>query len=327
MDIQSAIQDFGIRFKQSGKQNEVWICCPFCMERGESPDTRFRLGLNTETGWFHCFNCGKSSKDEMFTWRELERVWKTEGLTATESREPKKKIKIRLPEDFEVLVRASKKQDYWQNIAFEYVHRRGVTEKQIKEKQIGYSMDGPLAYRIVFPVRDENQKLVMLVGRDFTGKREPKYKNSVGDKYLYNVQKKKKRGVVLVEGVFDALSVERGVRHLGLDAAGVLGHSLTEIQWKQIEPYEQVILWPDPDRAGIIGEGRDGNGGFMGMARELEKKKKEVLVVPPKMEDGSDNYDPSELFPPEIEMRVKKARPYTPELEQRLRAWLAFKED
>lgn len=335
MDIQSALADYGIPFKRSGKQNEVWICCPFCVEEGESPDTKFRLGLNVETGWMGCFNCKKGSKDEMYTWRELERVWKTEGLSATSgAKKPEKKVRIRLPKDFEVLVRATRKQDYWQNMAFEYVHRRGVTEKQIKEKQIGFSMEDDtfeggcrMAYRIIFPVRDENEKLVMVVGRDFTGKREPKYKNSVGDKYVYNVKKKKKHGAMLVEGIFDSLSAERGVRHLGLDSLGVLGHSLTDIQWKQLEDYERFVLWPDPDRAGIIGEGKDGNGGFMGIARELQRKKKEVLVVTPKMEDGAENFDPSELFPPEIEMRVKRAKPYTQELEQRLRAWLVFKED
>lgn len=327
MDIQSALQDYGIPFRRSGKENEVWICCPFCLEEGETIDTKFRLGLNLVNGWMHCFNCGKSSKDEMYTWRELERVWKTSDLSAAQSKPKKKKIKIRLPEDFEILRKVSAHHDHWMNMAYEYVRRRRVTDRQIQEKEIGYSMDGPMAYRVVFPVRDEKGKLQGLVGRDFTGKREPKYKNSIGDKILYNVRKKKKPGVVLVEGPFDTLAVERGVRHLPYDVNGVLGHSLTDKQWEQLEDYEQVILWPDPDRAGLIGEGKSGVGGFLGMAPELLRRKKKVLLVTPKMGEGDENYDPSDMFTTEIEQRVKHAKVYSEELVQRIRAWLIFKEE
>ena len=53
--ILDVIQQSSKSFQLRG--NEASLCCPFCVERGETEDTRFRLGINVSTAVGHCFNC------------------------------------------------------------------------------------------------------------------------------------------------------------------------------------------------------------------------------------------------------------------------------
>lgn len=317
MNILDALDGRGIPYRRSGKTGEIYLCCPFCIEQGESQDERFRLGINIETGFAHCFNCEWRTRDIEFLSQELARAFDTDMF---ERGQVAKKVivPVHLPEDFTILSKAD--EDHWGKKAYQYVHWRHVTDKQIREKKIGYSLSGAMKYRIVIPVYYQG-KLKAMVCRDFTGKQEPKYKNSVGEKVIYNVPNQREDGAVLVEGVFDALAIERGCgtnsTRSGLDSLAVLGHSLTDLQLKQLQGYKKFILWPDPDGPGIFG--------FLSMVPELQRITKEIYLVTPKTK--TEDYDPSEMFAPEVKERIKTAKPYTQELEQRLRAWLAFREE
>jgi len=316
-DLASVLEDRGIEFRKGARDGEIWLCCPFCTEENESPDTRFRLGVNIQTGQMNCFNCHKRSRDAKYTFQELDRVLETGQLElAQKAKKPRVVEPVRLPEDFEILRKASDNNDYWGNVAYRFVRKRGVTDSQIKTHKIGYSVSGFYKYRIVIPVFYRG-KLRGIVGRDFTGKADPKYKNSVGDRYLFNVPKEKSEGTVLVEGIFDALAVERGCGDLGLDAQGVLGHTLTDIQLRQLRGYKRVVIWPDPDAVGVKGA--------LKMVKQVQEEVTEnvALVVPKTGED----YDPSDHFPVEVNKRLRQAKQYSEELEQRMLLWAAFKED
>jgi DNA primase len=208
--------------------------------------------------------------------------------------------------------------DRWQKKAYHYVRSRNVTDHQIKDKRIGYSMVGDMAYRVVFPVYVKG-KLEGLVGRDFTGKQEPKYRNSVGGKALYNYQDRQHRTVCLMEGVFDTLAAEKPANKLDMDVNGLLGHDLTDDQLELLEGYRTIILWLDPDAAGLKG--------LQSIPKKIPKDKIVKAVLPLAFKHkGATDADPSELESSVIVKRLLHAKPLTPELQLSLRAWSAFDE-
>ena len=54
MNFLEALQQSGIEVKErDSKPGEYAICCPFCIDRGETADETFRLGVNLNTGFAH----------------------------------------------------------------------------------------------------------------------------------------------------------------------------------------------------------------------------------------------------------------------------------
>jgi hypothetical protein len=254
MTFLDILQRRQVPFRRSGEDpDEIRICCPFCTENGETPDTRFRLGINIRNGAAHCFNCDfKGRHVQLLVLRRLQ--VQTEGLELEGVEAPVKAPEpIALPKDFQVLDRTY---DVLDRQALNYLLKRGITRKQIIHNRIGVSLVGKLGYRIIFPVW-VGKELKGLVARDFTGTQKPKYLNSGGDKYLYHFNPKA-RTCVLSEGAFKALRIARVLDDPEACSAALLGHDLTTIQLGQLleSKCERVILWPDPDavgRKGVIG--------------------------------------------------------------------------
>lgn len=319
MNLLEILESKGIEFKpHSTRENEVFICCPFCTERGETPDHRFRFGVNYVTGQAHCFNCGKKFRDFEFLKKALtEKLDTGEWQLSQETikKDAMKPSEVKLPEDFIALSEAGRK-THWDRVALDYLHKRGISIRQIKEKNIGYSMVGDFRYRIVIPVYHQG-KLEGIVARAFVQDLEPKYRNSLGNKTLYNVPKTQKKTAILSEGCFDALAIERAVES-SMDSMAVLGHSLTERQLSILKDYDRVILWTDPDVAGVEGLLRMG-------PQVLSLKKPSVFCVVPRL-NGVVEYDPSEMNEREVHAKLRWIEPYSVSLELRLKAKLAFRE-
>ena len=320
MNLIEALEARGIEFKfHSTRVNELYVCCPFCIERGETPDQRFRFGVNYVTGQAHCFNCGKKFRDFEFLKKALtEKLETGEWQLAQEAikREAMKAPEVRLPEDF-IPLSGIQGKTHWDKVALKYLHTRGVTERQMKEKNIGYSMIGEFRYRIIIPVYFEG-KLEGLVGRAFVRDLEPKYRNSLGNKTLYNVPKRPHRNAVLSEACFDALAIERVVA-AGTDSLAALGSSLTDRQLLILQDYDSITLYLDPDKAGVEG--------ILRMGPQLMNLRHPVVyAVVPKL-NGQPEYDPSDLDQREVLSAINSAERYNEALEQRLKAKLAFQED
>ena len=263
MNFAEGLQRRGLQYRRNSN-DDAWfhICCLFCPERGNEPDTKFRLGINIKTGGARCFKCGWTSRNGPY-W-VLRRLELDPTLySAAVPERSKAPLVARLPEDFRVIDRAF---DALDREARDYVLRRGISPKQILRHDIGVSFTGRYAYRIVFPIyaipwadpnrtplgasSAEKPRLVGLTARDFTGHREPRYLNSPGDKYFYNWSPSAET-MVLAEGPIKALRIERV---FGCGAA-LQGHSLTE---RQLEPVERsqckrIVIWPDPNLVGRRG--------------------------------------------------------------------------
>lgn len=303
MNLIEALESKGIPWKKSGKPNNIWICCPFCT------DTRFRLGVDVAEGHGHCFNCDWAVRRQAIS--ELKKKLTLGEWVVKEKVSAKRMAPLRLPEDF---AKISRKDDsFWGKRAYRYARSRGVTDEQIRRYKIGYSESGQYAYRLIIPVYVDGE-LEGLVCRALKSTMEPKYKNSMGEKGIFGAFTDA-RMAVLTEGVFDALACDRGVGDT-CDCRAVLGHSLTGRQLDMLDGYEEYILWPDPDEAGIRG--------FSIIAEQLGGMGKVTMVTP--YYDRGDK-DPSDQTEEEIRHRVKRREVWTPQLQSKLQAWLLYRED
>ena len=246
MTLQEVFLRRGVRFRVSGNGLKISICCPFCVENGKSPDTKFCLCVHATQFWGRCLHCD---------WRHrfavvpvLKQLGILESVTGVE-KAPESSIQapVTLPKDFQLLTHAY---DDLDRQAKKYILKRGVTEEQIKQDRLGCSYVGRYAYRIVFPVY-VGKELKGINARDFTGIQKPKYLNSPGDKYLFRFDPKQSV-TVLSEGVIKALRIAQACEY---GSASLLGHDLTERQLEQIQnsTVKHLILYPDVDPVGRKG--------------------------------------------------------------------------
>lgn len=199
----------------------------------------------------HCFNCGWKSRHAIQAFLKAIRLdVQIEGVP--EETEQAKPERVTLPDDFTALWTLRESDDTFYE-ARRYLEDRGVPEWQMRRHYIGASYSGRLAYRVIFPVVYRG-KLQGLVARDFSGRREPKYLNSMGSKAVYNLRRRKRyEDLILSEGCLKALAIERATECFCSGA--LLGSAVTDEQIEMIynAGYDSVILWADPDRAGRLG--------------------------------------------------------------------------
>lgn len=306
--LTSLLQRKGIPWRP-GKPPNVNVCCPFCIGNGESQDTRFRLGINPVTGQGHCFNCGwrAKSKAPRLLLRRL--GIEVERLAFEQEAPPPPEPPERLPEDFTTIQELGPGE--LEDRVRGYLQDRGVGVGQIQRHRIGVSFIGKYAYRIVFPVY-YRKKLRMIVGRDFTGVSSRRYLNSHGEKWLFGLETKSPSRCVLSEGIFKSLALERVVRKDGWGSCAALGHTITQVQIEQLQEsgVSEVVVWPDPDKAG--------RRGAMGICEELMQHSFSVQTIPtpPKQAD--------ELTKVEREYYWKLRRPWNWTVAVRIINGLAF---
>jgi len=239
LPYRAALSRVGVVSHISGQN--LQLCCPFCTERGETADVRYRLGI-TAHGLGHCFNCGWSSRK---AWKVLWSKFQLEPIAGMEAETEPDKV-VALPEDFQPLWKPLRSQLDRQ--AYQYLQARDIAPQQIRKHRIGVSWTGKLAYRIILPVY-WNGKLVSIVARSLAD-REPRYL-SMGKKHLFAMPKQSER-VHLFEGVFKAL---RAAKVLDSPCVAVLGPTITEIELEQLAEADckEATLWPDPDKPGRQG--------------------------------------------------------------------------
>jgi DNA primase len=134
-----------------------------------------------------------------------------------------------------------------------YLKQRGVSTLQISRHKIGYAAAGEMAWRVLFPLIDEEGVIHGCAGRDFSGQQTPKYLNTPGVKLLWNAHRPATTAVV-VEGVMDGIRVEKALLQAhDMLAVARLGSVITSVQLDQLKRYDKVIVLPDWDRAGVHG--------------------------------------------------------------------------
>lgn len=299
-----------INAKRSGKVDEWFLLCPFCEERGETPDTRYRLGINSGKGIARCFNCNYHKASPRAICADLCRVYGLGAVLVSSRSAPSaalpSKIRLRavgLPEGYETFTNGK---DYVERKALRYLTKRGITPAQIKLNRVGFAAVGYYAYRILFPVIGIDKKIYGVVSRGFANQ-EQRYVNSQGIRLCWGAQRRADIAVA-TEGIFDALAVENAVGDIGLDDLtpsvayiALLGSTLTPQQCKQLKRYKQVWLFPDPDEPGI-------KGCITTVRQALDEGIENLQICMPRTLDG---VDPSDMATVAIQRRLKERYPVT----------------
>ena len=242
-----------------------WVSfnAPCCVHRGDSQDKRQRGGLKTAAdGWsYHCFNCGYTASfvlgrplsfkaRKLLEWLNVDtmtiesmnleslRHRSIHGLLEDQSRLIKK-IEIEfedkdLPAGLELL-----------DPAIHTGECLYLTSRAIDPTAYPYMVDSGRAIRprIVIPFT-HNQQVVGNTSR-FLDDRIPKYLNDTQPGYVFgqDLQKPNWQYVIVVEGIFDALSI---------DGMAVMHNTVNDTQAQLIKNLErEVIVVPDQDKAGL----------------------------------------------------------------------------
>lgn len=238
-----------------GDNSEVTLCCPFCVEKGETADARFRLGINTEKGLAHCYNCNWASRDREYIARELCRVFHLpfrgfkRAVTKVKKVKQEKATVLGLPIEYESF---RPPLDLVGRAVRDYLTGRGVSTLQLVKHKIGFAGAGDMSWRALFPVIDEGRRFQGCVGRAVKRGVKPKYLNTPGIKHLWNARPG--GTAVVVEGVMDALHVESALFQVrDTVAVARLGSAITSTQMDQLKQYSRVVVFPDRDHAGVKG--------------------------------------------------------------------------
>ncbi len=189
--------------------------------------------------------------------------------------------------------------DRWPDPPRQYLEGRGVTAEQVSRWHVGYSLDGRLAGRVVFPIRGRGGRLASYAARTFCdqetrylapGERERPDLAVFWGEHLWPPEEERST-LILLEGVMNGLAVERV-----LQASGWRGWWLGALQGSGLDPHKslklrawrRVVVATDPDRAG------DDAGRMLEAARRFSASRVERFEYPLRGIDACDT--PPELL-------------------------------
>ena len=205
-------------------KKQISFDCPVCAaEKGVEGDGKGNLEINYFRGVYKCWACAETHGTQgvlgklfdKFGTKKQKQIW--DLLKPEEEGEKEKpKIYLRLPQGY------TKFKDY--NIRFiphreaiNYLYSRGITDEMIEKYDIGYTVSGDYAYRIIVPSYNEDGYLNYFVSRAWVPKKM-KYKNPSVPKeeIIFNESRVDwTKDIYLCEGVFDAFFLPNPIPMLG----------------------------------------------------------------------------------------------------------------
>jgi DNA primase len=206
--------------------------CPFCN------DSKDHFGVDLEKGVTHCFKCDYSativkfiSDAEDLTFagvhKLLQKYVGVKPIAPRRKRSVGSRFNAKIGSRYIPLCDCET--SYTRSLAFSYLKKRGLTEKDILLWGLGLSKEDRYLGRIIIPFF-ENDKVVYFVARRFIGG-GPKYINPPEDEVLvgksellYNLDIASMYDeITICEGVFDVFAV-------GHSSVAMLGKSISDIQ-------------------------------------------------------------------------------------------------
>lgn len=217
---------------------QISFDCPVCsQEKGlDEGDGKGNLEINYSRHVFKCWSCGETHGThgalgklfDQFATKKQKKVYdliKPEELKVQDVKRPK----LRLPEGFTTFKDSNPR--FIPHIeAYKYLISRGITDKIIDKFNIGYTVTGDFAYRIIVPSYNSEGILNYFVARSWVPKKM-KYKNpSVPkDEIIFNEKLIDwDRDIYLVEGVFDSFFLDNSLVMLGKKMSQLIFQKLYE---------------------------------------------------------------------------------------------------
>jgi DNA primase len=242
---------------RANDQNEKRICCPFCIEKHGTEDTKYHLGVNISNGMFHCYRCesgGFITKLIRF-WDNIsfsEAVKLVEEAKEREISIDRLELGIMKPKkEVEEKLSSIKPPEYYESLVgngHPYLEspKRRVDLKMVNDYSLGICRMGAYKDRIIIPDFNDDGGLIYWQARAIDDTVKPKYLNASNSRSgltLFNFWRAKKHDmIVLTEGPFDAMRV-------GFNGVATYGHSIKNGQRKLIlnSPVKEVVLMYDAD--------------------------------------------------------------------------------
>lgn len=205
-------------------KGQISFDCPVCAaEKGIESDGKGNLEINYFRGVYKCWACSETYGThgplgkliEQFGTKNQRKIYDL-IRPQEEGTKDKPRIRLRLPEGY-TKFKDSNIRFIPHREAINYLYSRGITDEMIEKYDIGYTVQGDYAYRIIVPSYDIDDNLNYFVGRAWVPKKM-KYKNPAvpKDEIIFNESRVNwEENVYLCEGVFDAFFLPNPIPMLG----------------------------------------------------------------------------------------------------------------
>jgi DNA primase len=224
-------------------RTNVAVQCPFCHHSKPKLEIQIHTNEKKENPW-HCWVCGEKGKTLVSLFKKIKapshRIQELNNLIKPGHKTVEIHKTVSLPKEFIPLYNI----DSLDNItaieakhAIKFLKRRKITEVDILKYNIGFCPEGPYDHRIVIPSYDVEGNLNYFSTRTYRDDEPQKYKNPaigrniIGWEYYINWN----TPLILVEGIFDALTIKRNVIPLfGKDISETLMKKIVSSQVQKI---------------------------------------------------------------------------------------------
>jgi len=226
--------------------------CPFCYHH----KPKLSINFGKRSGYWKCWVCDESGKKISsllyklgYSKKEIKSILGDLESSYNPQENPEEyTVKITLPREYKPLWRVTEKTYEYMN-AVRFLKSRGVTMEDIYRYQIGYCDDGKYKNRIVIPSFDKNMQVNYFVTRTYYDegmkyKNPPASRNNIIFENLINW----KMPVVLVEGMFDAITVRRNCVPL---LGKILSEKLKQTLVEKKPPMVYVMLDNDAQKEAL----------------------------------------------------------------------------
>lgn len=207
-------------------KGQISFDCPVCAEEKglDSGDGKGNLEINYVRHVYKCWACGETHGThgplgKLFDGYATKQQKKIYNLIKPEELQlqDKKRVRLRLPEGF-TFFKDSNPRFIPHLEAYKYLQSRGINDEMIEKYNIGYTVQGEFAYRVIIPSFDKDGILNYFVGRAWVNKRM-KYKNPASvpkDEIIFNEKLIDwDKDIFLVEGAFDSFFLPNPLVMLG----------------------------------------------------------------------------------------------------------------
>jgi len=204
---------------QSTSKGNYAFKCPFCTHHKNKMEINLRTTAKHENFW-HCWVCGAKGKTLLSLFKKIKapqsKINELNILIVPTNKQEHVEISVlELPKEFISLSNLieDKIAQIESKHALKFLRKRGITTDDIIKYNIGFCKEGPYAERVIIPSYDKNIKLNYFIARSYK-ESDRKYKNPpiaskevIGFELYINWD----APIILVEGIFDALTIKRNV--------------------------------------------------------------------------------------------------------------------
>jgi len=204
---------------RSTARNNVAFTCPFCHHSKPKLEVQIHTNEKKENPW-HCWVCGEKGKTLSALFKKIKapthKLQELYSLIKPGTKQKEQFQTLSLPKEFIPLSQThtlDKITTIESKHALKFLKTRGLTEADIIKYNIGFCAEGNFSKRVIVPSYDANGELNYFVTRTYLPDDPQKYKNPpvgkniIGWEYYINWDVP----IVLVEGIFDALTIKRNV--------------------------------------------------------------------------------------------------------------------